>query len=118
MTSVSDKVRAKAEKHRKLNNSTRVRSVLAFLISKGLLISNESFGKAPGSLKLGDFLYTAEHYEPSPHYSSDFYCEWRLPNITGALCLFSTSMCLGTLSPEKRHKAPVISDTHHSRNEV
>jgi glutamate carboxypeptidase len=54
----------------------------------------------------------------SPHYSSDFYCEWRLPNITGTLHLFSTSMCLGTLSPEKRHKAPVISDTHHSRNEV
>jgi transposase len=53
-----------------------------------------------------------------PHYSSDFYCEWRLPNITGTLHLFSTSMCLGTLSPEKRQKAPVISDTHHSRNEV
>jgi DNA-damage-inducible protein D len=54
----------------------------------------------------------------NPHYSSDFYCERRLPNLTGTLHLFSTSMCLGTLSPEKRHKAPVISDTHLSRYEV
>jgi hypothetical protein len=64
MTSFTDKIRAKVERHRKLRQNPRVRSVLAFLITKGLLFSNESFGKAPGSLKLSDFLYTAEHYEP------------------------------------------------------
>jgi ABC-type branched-subunit amino acid transport system substrate-binding protein len=67
---------------------------------------------------LTDALIDSAQGALDPHYSSDFYCEWRLPNITGTLHLFSTSMCLGTLSPEKRHKAPVISDTHHSRNEV
>ncbi len=64
MDSIAEKVRAKVEKHNRLKKNPRVRSVLAFLIAKGLLVSNETFGKAPKMLTCRDLLYTAEHYEP------------------------------------------------------
>ena len=64
MNKLQDRINSKIKKYNRLKNNPRVRSVLSFLIHKGFLISNESFGEAQGVPSIKDFLFVAKNFEP------------------------------------------------------
>jgi hypothetical protein len=64
MDKLKEKIDAKVKRHNRLKNDPRVRSVLAFLVHKGFLISNETFGDVKGVPGVRDFLFVAKHFEP------------------------------------------------------